>query len=100
MMERDEELQKLLRQWESPAPGSKLDERVWNSVRQGKRTWKWLPVAAGVILAFGLAKMWLPPNEQSPVGHPGASIATTLDATGFRPVSNGAITVVKAGERP
>jgi hypothetical protein len=103
MIERDEELAKLLRKWESPAPGPDLDARVWKSFRQSavsqrwRWTRKWLPIAAAVLLVAGSAKLWL----AAPVGvelH-GVTIETTADADGFRPVSNGTITVVKEERR-
>ena len=105
MNERDDELKNILRRWESPSPGAKLDARVWNSFRQyapaPHRKWRtWLPVAAAVVLAVGIAHLW-PEHRVTPppIQHQGVSIATTMDATGFRPVSNGAITVVKAGKK-
>jgi hypothetical protein len=91
MMERDEELRKLLRRWEAPEPGKELDARVWNTVRQARRR-VWLPLAAGVILVAASAKLWMP------AAHRG-NIETRVDATGFRPVADGIITVVKAGEQ-
>jgi hypothetical protein len=94
MTERDEELRKLLRQWEAPEPGKGLDARVWNAVRHARpsRRRLWLPIAAGVILAAVSAKLWMP------AAHRG-NIETRIDATGFRPVADGTITLVKAGEK-
>jgi hypothetical protein len=83
----DEELRRVLKLWEAPEPGAKLDERVWKAKPQ--RRWKWLPVAAGIILAAGMAKFW----SSSP------GMETRIDATGFRPIANGAITVVRTGEK-
>jgi hypothetical protein len=88
----DEELQRLLKLWEAPAPSAELDKRVWAARRQSgpPRRWKWLPVAAGVILAVGLARFW----------SGSSGIETRVDATGFMPIPNGAITVVvKTGEK-
>jgi hypothetical protein len=94
MMERDDELRKLLRRWEAPEPGGKLDERVWNTVGRARpaRRRVWLPIAAGVILAAVSAKLWMP------AAHSG-NIETRVDATGFRPVADGVITVVNAEEK-
>ena len=94
MTERDEELRKLLRQWEAPEPGKELDARVWNTIRQGRpaRRRVWLPIAAGVILVAVSAKLWMP------AAHSG-NIETRIDAAGFRPVADGNITVMKAGEK-
>jgi hypothetical protein len=83
----DEELRRVLKLWEAPEPSAKLDERVWHS--KPRRRWKWLPVAAGVILAVGIARFW---NSSS-------GIETRIEATGFTPIANGAITVVKTGEK-
>jgi hypothetical protein len=52
----------------------------------------WLPVAAGVILVAVSAKLWMP------TAHSG-NIETRVDAVGFRPVADGMITVMKAGEK-
>jgi hypothetical protein len=94
MMERDEELEKLLRRWEAPEPRKELDARVWNTVRRRRpmRRRVWLPVAAGVILVAVSAKLWMPAAH-------GGNIETRVDAAGFRPVADGLITVVKAGEK-
>ena len=94
MMERDEELRKLLRRWEAPEPGKGLDARIWNTIRPARsaRRRMWLPIAAGVILVAVSAKLWMP------AAHRG-NIETRVDAAGFRPVADGIITVVKAGEK-
>ncbi len=93
MTEHDEELRKLLRRWEAPEPGKKLDARVWNTVRHMRpvRRRVWLPIAAGIVLVAVSAKLWIPSAH-------GGNIETRIDATGFRPVADGMITVVKAGE--
>ena len=93
MMERDEELQRLLKGWEAPSPSGKLDSRVWSAYRQSKHSWrwKWVPVAAALFLAVGIAAFW--PTRS------GSSLETRMDAAGFQPIANGAITVVKAGEK-
>jgi hypothetical protein len=83
----DEELRRVLKLWEAPEPGPHLDERVWKSMPRGR--WKWLPVAAGVILAVGIARFWS--------SNPG--METRIEATGFRPIPNGAITIVRTGEK-
>ena len=98
----DEELQKLLQEWKVPACHSALDQRVWDSVRKSKASgtlkWrvgsgvrKWLPVAAVLFVA---ATLWL--GYRAPVTKSrDVSIRTTADATGFRPIANDSITVVK-----
>ena len=103
MIERDEPLQKLLRQWETPIPDPRLDARVLKSFQQSavsrRARWvrKWIPVAAGVLLVAGSAHLWMAKPADAP--HPDVTIETTADAAGFRPVSNGTITVVTEVKR-
>lgn len=91
MNDRDDELNKLLRHWEVPSPGPSLDRRVRASVRKQRvrRVSKWLPLAAAVLLA---AKLWLPAADRS------VRLETTANVTGFEPISDGTITVIKTGE--
>ncbi len=102
MIERDDELQKVLRKWEAPVPDPRLDERVWKSVRQSavsQRGWarKWLPIAAGVLFCAGLAMHLM--TSPGPVRTHSVRVETTADAAGFIAVPNGAITVVKEEKR-
>jgi hypothetical protein len=92
MIERDEDLQELLQRWEAPAPGASLDRRVMNSIRKQRirRASKWLPLAAALLLA---AKLWLPGGDRS------LRLVTTANATGFEPISEGNITVIRTGEK-
>ncbi len=88
MTDHDKELQELLRQWEAPRPGGRLDSRVMNSWRQTKprpRIRTWLGIAAGILLLLGLAQSWMTPQT--------TRLATTMDAQGFRPVPDGNITI-------
>jgi len=84
MIEPDEDLRRLLHQWEAPLPGAGLDARVRASTKRS-RPWKWLPIAAGLSLAIGIAAYW--------------PAAKKVDSAGFQPLPNGAITVMKTGER-
>jgi hypothetical protein len=103
MIERDDDLQKVLRAWEAPAPDPRLDERVWKSFRQsaelqrGRWARKWLPVAAGLVLCAGLAMHLM--TTPGPSHTHSVRVETTADATGFTPVPDGAITVVKEERR-
>jgi hypothetical protein len=101
VIEPDERLQKLLREWQAPAPDPRLDARVWKSFRQSaggqraRHARKWLAIAAGVLLvAAGSAKWWMA-VPAAKLEHRSISLKTTADAAGFTPVSNGTITVVK-----
>lgn len=89
----DENLRRLLKRWETPAPSATLDERVWASFRQSKPAsrWKWYPIAAALLLGAGIAGYW--------TTGPQAGIQTRMDAEGFRPIPNGAITVVRTGAK-
>jgi ferric-dicitrate binding protein FerR (iron transport regulator) len=95
MSEHDEELQKLLQRWEAPLPRRELDERVLRSFRlhRARRRWKWMPVAAGILLAAGLAQHWIPHRKHS------VSIETTTSAAGYEPIPDGAITVIEEGKK-
>jgi hypothetical protein len=98
MMDRDDELQRLLHKWEAPPPSARLDERVANSFRNqaGRRAARWLPLAAGILLAAGAAMHWHSPGPIHPATN---TLETTTDATGYQPIPDGAITVVKTEER-
>jgi hypothetical protein len=89
--EKDDDLRRVLKRWEVPAPSAKLDERVWAAYAQAKPSsrWKWLPVAAALLLGVGIAGYWS--------ARPGAGTQKGMDVDGFRPIPNGAITVVKTG---
>lgn len=87
----DEQLRKALAKWEAPVPSARLDRRVFDTCRPPARvSWKlWGAVAAGVAVMLG-ANLF----------RPAAHLDTTLGATGFRPIPDGAVTVVKAGAKP
>jgi hypothetical protein len=106
MIERDENFNKILRRWEVGGPSSGLDRRVWSSIRaeqsamREKRTRKWLPVAAGLVLAVAAGAIFsMHGGGNRAAGNPGgklreARIQTTARAEGFVPLPQGAITVV------
>jgi hypothetical protein len=98
MTRQDEELRKLLRQWQAPPSGPRLDERVWSDIRGRRRVppGRWLSIAAGVALAGALflhlsrSRPQVVKAERQTV-----SVAIVADAAGFKPLANGAITVTK-----
>lgn len=94
MTERDDELRRVLRQWKAPEPGAALDERVLRDIRSPRR-W-WISVAAGVLLA-GVLVMHLSQRRPEVVKADTqvVSVAVIADATGFQPMAEGKITVVK-----
>jgi hypothetical protein len=106
MTDRDENFNKILRQWEVKGPSSNLDRRVWSSVRaeqsamRTKRTRKWLPIAAGVFLAVAAGAIVSMHSGSSPgMNNSGkelreARIETTAHAEGFVPLPQGSITVI------
>jgi len=97
-MTRDDELKKVLDKWETPMPSEKLDQRVseaWLKSRPKPVSWKlWGAVAAGLVIAA--AQFW--PSGPKRTGDP-TRVETRLTASGFRPIPDGAITVVKAGAK-
>jgi hypothetical protein len=95
MIERDEGLQRVLRQWEAPAPHPRLDARVRSAFRHSavSRRRKWLPIAAGVLFAVVATHLWIGKP------HHGVRIETRVQAAGFRPIADGKITVVQGVEK-
>ena len=85
MIERDDELKRVLDKWETPSARPVLDARVWHSYHEAQRRrsrWKiWGAVAALAVLTIGVAQ-WpsAPPLD---------------DKADWQPLPNGAITVVK-----
>jgi hypothetical protein len=83
MIERDENLRKVLGQWEVPQARPVLDSRVWHSwheEQQRRRRWKIFgAVAAAVILVVSIAKRPATPSPD--------------DNADWRPLPDGAITV-------
>lgn len=94
------ELKRTLEKWEAPKPSARLDKRVWDSVAQSRHpsiSWKiWGALAAGVLLVLA-TNLFSPakPKATSDRTH----VETRLLATGFRPIPEGAVTVVKVGAK-
>lgn len=111
MTDRDEKFNKILRKWEIEGPSSELDRRVWSSVRaeqsaiRGKRARKWMPLAAGLVLAVAAGAIISmhtagnPGTRNSGVEPSEARIETTAHAEGFVPLPQGPITVVTGKEK-
>jgi hypothetical protein len=98
-MIRDEELRKALLKWEAPLPSAGLDRRVFESCKPARQvSWKlWGAVAAGVAVMLGANLFNRAPQGETPDR---THVETRLAAAGFRPMTDGAITVVKAGAKP
>ena len=106
MTDREENFNKILRQWKVDGPSSNLDRRVWNSVRaeqsamRGKRRRRWVPIAAGLFLAVAAGAIVSMHGGGNPhASNPGkesreARIETMAHAEGFVPLPQGSITVV------
>ncbi len=98
-MMRDEELKKVLDQWEVPQASAELDARVRETYMQNKKrglNWKlWGAVAAGVVLVVGLSLRR--PAVQGTA--PEARVETRMAAAGFQPMEDGAVTVVQVGAK-
>jgi len=90
----DDELRKVLRQWEAPRPGAGLDRRVFGSIRSPRR-W-WLRVAAGILLLAGLfAHLSQRPPGVVRADTQVVSVAVITDSAGFEPMPEGKITVTR-----
>jgi len=102
MMDRDEELRKVLREWKAPSPGAGLDARVWKSMERARppvhRAKRWLAIAAGIVFVGGLSMhlMQGPPAHQKPRV---VSLKAITNAAGFEPLPDGDITVTRLGEK-
>jgi hypothetical protein len=94
----DEQLREVLKKWEAPQPSAALDRRVFGACKPVKAiSWKlWGAVAAGVALM--VAANFLSPSRPVVRGEP-RQLETRLTATGFRPMPEGAVTVMKAGAK-
>ncbi len=98
-MKPDDELKKLLLRWEAPAASQELDRRVRESFVRSRGTvvsWKlWGAVAAGV--AFAVAAFTSGRSAPVPASGANPRVETRLTRAGFRPIREGAVTVVRAG---
>lgn len=102
MIDRDEELRKVLREWKAPDPSTRLDARVWKSV-EGARPpvrWakRWLPIAAGIVVVTGLS-MHLMSGPRAHEKPRVVSLKAITNAAGFEPLPEGEITVTRLGEK-
>ncbi len=95
----DEELKRALSKWEVPEPSAALDRRVFESCNPVKRvSWKlWGAIAAGLLTM--LAANFFSPDRPGTAGD-ASRLETRLTVTGFRPIPDGAVTVVRAGAKP
>jgi hypothetical protein len=112
MNERDP-LDLILRDWEAPEPSPALDARIRAAYRAARPPTGWqrfwwmrvsIPVpvlaAALLLIAAGLWLFrWQPAVRPAPAAPPGGSYMTRLETAGFQPLPNGAIRVIRSGER-
>jgi hypothetical protein len=110
VMNENDRLNSLLREWEAPEPAPALDARVRASYRQAVRPSMWqrlwsarvsipAPVFAAALLLIA-AGIWL----QTRSGPPAPAVpapqgyVTRLDSAGFQPLPDGAVRVIRSGE--
>src|SRR5690348_1176845 len=109
-MDENERLSALLREWKQPEPSPELDDRVVEAYRaatwgQSPTGWRRVlgahvsipvPVLAVAALLIIALLLWIrpasPPAATAPAPHPGneQNVVTSLSATGFQPLPNGA----------
>jgi len=111
MREHDDQLNRLLKHCPAPEPPRSLDARVLASYRattgmqRHSRSRTWLFIAAGVVLMAGFLTFQRrePPSKTPPptdaVATEEVRLTSTMQATGFRPVAEGAITVIKGDQQ-
>ena len=110
-MNEKDPLRSLLQEWEAPQPSAALDARVRAAYRAGRPTfWRRLwsfrvsipaPVLAAAVLMI-VAGLWIerrlvPPQPPAPAGAGAGTYLTRLEATGFQPLPDGEIRIVRSG---
>ena len=102
MIDHDPELRKVLREWKAPEASARLDERIWKCFEEARprvhRAKLLLPVAAGIVLVTGVSMhLMSAPHEREK--QQVVSLKATMEAAGFEPLPDGAITVTKSGDK-
>lgn len=108
-MREPDALHNLLREWQSPEPSPEFDRRVINAYREAQRPPIWrrfwrarisipMPVfAIGALVAVALL-LWFRWSSTPPAPAATSDLVTHLNATGFRPLPDGAARVISVTE--
>jgi hypothetical protein len=105
-------LHAVLSEWEAPPPPAPLDARVLAAYRATARPTLWMriwsfrvsipvPVLAALLLVISAA-FWLQFRSRptAPQAAPStAGYMTRLETAGYRPLPDGAVRVIRAGEK-
>lgn len=113
-MDEQDRLCSLLHEWEAPQPPAVLEARVREAYRAWRRPTFWerlwsfrvsvpVPVLAAAVLLVA-AGLWLarrpvPPQPPAPVVPAAVGYMTRLETTGFQPLPDGEIRVIRSGVR-
>jgi hypothetical protein len=100
------DLRDLLVKWEAPEASSALDERVYAAFKRSARSRSnfWIPFAAAAAGGVVVAGLWMRrpveiEMDSAVVSSPaGVTAETELNVTGFVPITNGKIVVVRKAE--
>ena len=114
-MNEKDPLRSLLHEWEAPEAPAALAAQVRAVFRAGRRRPFWerlwsfrvsipAPVLAAAVLLIA-AGLWLerrpvPPQNPAPAAPAGGGYMTRLEATGFEPLPDGEIRVIRSGGKP
>jgi hypothetical protein len=112
VMNEKDPLRSVLHEWEAPAPSASLDTRVRAAYRTWRRPTFWerlwsfrvsipVPVLAAAVLLIA-AGLWLerrsvPPLRPAPVAPAAIGYMTRLETSGFQPLPDGEIRIIRSG---
>lgn len=114
-MKENDPLHSVLREWAAPEPPAGLDARVGAAYRAAYRPSLWrrvwsvrvtIPVPVLAALLLVAAALWLQfrsgpperPTVASPQPPPEGGYLSRLETTGFQPLPDGAVRVIRSGD--